>query len=197
VADETEYTATGIVANPPANTHLQFEGLYSYSSLSEDWQQSWGNVNAYTYLVLAKGTDVQSFEDDITRFVDEETGGRLKKGLGMTSLLHLRHVPDIHLHSDRRYDLSGSGDIQTVYLFAGIAGLVLLIACINFMNLATARSMDRAREVGVRKAVGATRGGLAGQFLAESVLTVLFAAVLAVGFVAVGLPFVNAVSATV
>jgi len=194
VADETEYTVTGIVENPPANTHLQFEGLFSYSSLSEDWQQSWGNVNAYTYLVLAKGTDVPSFEDDITRFVDKETGGRLKKGLGMTSLLHLQHVPDIHLHSDRRYDLSGSGDIQTVYLFAGIAVLVLLIACINFMNLATARSMDRAREVGVRKAIGATRGGLAGQFLAESVLTVLFAAVLAVGFVAVGLPFVNAVS---
>lgn len=194
VADETEYTVTGIVDDPPANTHLQFDGLFSYSSLSDAARQQWGKINAYTYLVLSKGTDVQAFEENISRFVEAETDGRVQKALGMTSFLSLQHVPDIHLHSDRRGDLSASGDIQTVYLFAGIAVLVLLIACINFMNLATARSMDRAREVGVRKAIGATRGGLAGQFLAESVLTVLFAAVLAVGLVAAGLPFVNAVS---
>lgn len=194
VADETEYTVTGIVDNPPANTHLRFEGLFSYSSLGDNWRQAWGNVNAYTYLVLAEGIAVQSFEKDIARLADDETRGRLKKALGMAPVLSLQHVPDIHLHSDRRYDLSESGDIQTVYLFAGIAVLVLLIACINFINLATARSMDRAREVGVRKAIGATRGGLAGQFLAESVLTVSFAAILAGGLVAAGLPFVNAVS---
>jgi putative ABC transport system permease protein len=193
-ANETEYTVTGIVENPPANTHLQFAGLFSYSSLGDNWQQAWGNVNAYTYLVLAEGTDVRSFEKDIARLADDETEGRLKKALGMAPVLSLQHVPDIHLHSDRRYDLSESGDIQTVYLFAGIAVLVLLIACINFMNLATARSMDRAREVGVRKAVGATRGGLAGQFLAESMLTVLVGGILAGGLVAAGLPLVNAVS---
>ncbi|WP_263788532.1 ABC transporter permease [Salinibacter grassmerensis] len=194
VADETEYTVTGIVDDPPANTHLQFEGVFSYSSLSDSQQQSWGNINAYTYLVLSSGADVQSFEEDIAQFVDEETGGRVQEVLGMTSILSLQQVSDIHLHSDRRYALSESGDIQTVSLFAGIAVLVLLVACINFMNLATARSMDRAREVGVRKAIGATQSGLAGQFLAESVLTVLSGAVLAVGLVAVGLPLVNAVS---
>jgi len=194
VADETEYTVTGIVASPPFNTHLRFDGLFSYSSLSDGARQSWGNVNAYTYLVLSEDTDAQSLEEDIAHFVDEETGGRVKKGLGMAPVLGLQHVPDIHLHSDRRYDLSESGDIQTVYLFGGIAVLVLLIACINFMNLATARSVGRAREVGVRKAIGATQSGLVGQFLTESVLTVLFGAILSVGLIAAGLPFVNAVS---
>ena len=194
VVDGTEYTVTGIAADLPGNTHLQFDGLFSYASMSEAGRTAWGNVNAYTYVVLAEGTDPQSFGQSISNFPSEQTGGRFEKALGMTPRLHLQAVPDIHLHSDRRYDLSASGDIRTVYLFGAVAVLVLLIACINFMNLATARSMDRAREVGVRKAIGATRGGLAGQFLAESVLTVLFAAGLAVGGVAAGLPFVNAMS---
>jgi putative ABC transport system permease protein len=194
VVDDTEYTVTGIAADPPSNTHLQFDGLFSYTSMSEAGRTSWGNVNAYTYVVLADGTDPQAFERSIANFASEQTDGQFEKGLGMTARLSLQHVPDIHLHSDRRYDLSASGDIRTVSIFGAVALLVLLIACINFMNLATARSMDRAREVGVRKAIGATRGGLAGQFLAESVLTVVFAAGLAVGLVAAGLPIVNAVS---
>lgn len=191
VVDGTEYTVTGVMADPPSNTHLRFDGLFSYASLSEGYRQGWGSVNAYTYVVLEETADSQAFEQSIAGLVQRETGGLFGN---QKVVLRTQDGPAIHLRSDRRYDLSGSGDIQTVYPFAGIGVLVLLIACTNFMNLATARSMDRAHEVGVRKAIGSTRSGLAGKFLAESILTVLVAAVLGVGLVAVGLPFVNAVS---
>ena len=190
----TTYTVTGIVDGPPRNTHLQFDGLFAWRTLGEDFGQQWGNINAYTYLVLADGTDPQAFARSIADLVQQEVGDRFEQAVGMTPMLALQHVPDIHLRSDRRYDLSASGDIRYVWIFGAVAGLVLLIACINFMNLATARSMERAREVGVRKTTGATRLGLAGQFLAESIVTVLGAAVLAMGLAAGGLPLLNAVS---
>lgn len=194
--DGSEYIVTGVIEDLPSTTHLQFDGLFSYSSINSTTRGNWGNVNAYLYVVLRSGVSPEAFEASIAGLVDEATGGRFSQILSLTPTLYLQHVPDIHLHSDRAYEISVSGNAQRVYLFGVVALLVLLMGCFNYVNIATAQAADRAHEVGVRKTVGATHQGLIGQFLTESMVTVAMAAVLAIGLVSIGLPVVNSMAQT-
>ena len=148
--------------------------------------------NHQTYIVLKEGTDPVSFEKNFDQVIDKYIVPQAKQFMDISSMddfekagnkleYSLMPLTDIHLHSDRVAELGVNGNIQYVYIFATIALVVLLIACINFMNLSTARSANRAREVGIRKVLGTNRGSLIRQFLFESILTTFLACLIAVG----------------
>lgn len=184
---------TGVLANVPSNSHLQFDFLLPMSSIestNDDLKnKTWGSFNFYTYIQLNKNFDVTPA--NITKLNE-----RIKE-IYKTHLLqvkvdfHLQPLTSIHLHSDLQIDLPGKGNIQYVNIFFIVALFILLVACINFMNLSTARSERRAKEVGLRKVVGASRGQLIRQFLGESLIISFLSLVIAVGIVWSLLPAFN------
>ncbi len=193
---------TGIIKDLPSNTHFQFT---SFVPLVEDeyaQEDTWtGNQNWNTYLLLKEGVNVDEVVPLVNKMLDRHLGPQLQAAIGKTidefnkegnlfkaSLIAL---PDIHLHPARIGELYGSGNIQYVYIFSAIAACILFIAIINFMNLATARSTNRAREVGMRKVMGSMKSALVGQFITESLLTCAAAMVLAIGITIAIFPFFN------
>ena len=193
VLDDTlTFTVTGVARDVPPGSHLRFDFLVSWSTLTsiQPENDAWLSLNTYTYVKLRPGVRAAAFEAQIRDLIMRHYGEQLR-GIGFAAELRLQPLTAIHLRSNRGGELQPGGDVRYVYAFSAIAVFVLLIACVNFMNLATARSMERAKEVGVRKVVGSGRARLAGQFLSESVLTCLAALVVAVGLVAAALPFFN------
>jgi putative ABC transport system permease protein len=182
---------TGIIRDVPAGSHLQFDALHSVATIEAQngpqtftrWWDNWVPV----YVMLRPGG---SFAD-----VNEKIRFLLKKHQGEQSRneLYLRPLGKIHLHANVSHEFGVTGSIKNVNIFGAISILVLVLACINFMNLATARSMDRAREVALRKTVGAPRSSLVKQFFGESALTVIFAMLLALGAVLFLLPEFNTI----
>jgi putative ABC transport system permease protein len=194
--DGHNYAITGVIKNVPANSHLNFDILCSFSSwISENKQEAemWGRISFVTYVLMVPGTDVKQFTAKMERLVDEKIGNDLKK-VGGSLKLYLQPLTGIHLHSNFEMDFSNIGDIKTVYLFSGIALFILLIACINFINLATARFANRALEVGLKKTLGASRSSLVRQFLGETFFVTFLAVVLACLFAALALPLLSSVS---
>ena len=182
----TGYKITGIIKDVPANSHIQFDFLASFSSL-KGRIEGWGFDPVFTYVLLAPGVSASSVEFNFDRF--------LKKHMKEPWYsLSLQPITEIRLHSKLRAELTPNGDIQYVFIFSAIAVFILLIACINFMNLATARSSQRAREVGMRKVLGAVRSQLIKQFLGEAVLLSMFATVLSFGLVELLLPVFNGIA---
>ncbi len=184
---------TGVLANVPSNSHLQFDFLLPMSSIESTENdlknKSWGNFNFYTYIQLNK-----NFNATATNIA--KLNGRIKEiykthSPNMKVDFHLQPLSSIHLHSDLQIDLPGQGNIQYVNIFFIVAIFILIVACINFMNLATARSERRAKEVGLRKVVGAGRGQLMAQFLGESLIISFLSLVIAVGIVWLLLPAFN------
>jgi putative ABC transport system permease protein len=182
------FTVTGVMADLPDAAHFRIDLLCSFervaraSTRMENWRTNW----LFTYLLLAEGVTAAQLQAQLPAFFERHTGEAWE---------HVRVQPllDVHLHSAHlQYDIAPQGNIVYVYLFASVAVLVLLIACINFTNLATARALDRAREVGMRKTLGAHRGQLVGQFLGESMLLTLLALVLAGGLVSLLRPALQA-----
>jgi len=175
----------GVVENPPANSHLQFEALLPFQSLLkyDEWSNKWNSNNYHTYLQLLPGTDVAAFErkiaGQITRYNAENE-----------ATLQLQPLRDIYLRSkfDFSSDWGKRSDIFYVRIFATVGLIVLLIAIFNFINLATARASQRAREVGVRKSVGAGRSSLIAQFLGESLLMTTLSVLLALAITDITLP---------
>ena len=153
------------------------------------------DFNTYTYLLLKNKVDVKSFEEKINKFLDKETA-RYKKDVGMWVNVQVQPLRDIHLLSHVDYEFPGSknSDIFYVYVFSATALLILLIACCNFINLSTARSVNRAKEIGLRKVIGAKRSQLISQFLGESFLFSIVACLLSVLFVSLILPTFNSFS---
>ncbi len=205
-SDTAFYQVVGIVADAPPNSHFQFDFLVSMPSL---WSHpafrddDWISDNFYAYLLLRQGADPAALEAKLLDLVARRAGAQMQEFLGYSFddflaqsrlTYFLQPLLDIHLRSHLQYELWPNGDVAYVYLFTAIAVFILLIACINFMNLATARSAGRALEVGVRKALGAQRAQLVRQFLSESMLLAFGAMLLAVVLAAALLPVFNALA---
>ncbi|MCF0039401.1 ABC transporter permease [Dyadobacter fanqingshengii] len=181
-------TVTGVMADAPVNSHLHFEAL---RSLPEDYTAGWQESDVYTYILLKNGVDAAKFEQKLAGFFPKY----LKKEIGNAAYkMSLQPLTSIHLHSDLEYEISANGNIDTIYIFSVVAALILIIACINYINLYTARSMKRVREVGVRKAVGSKRTQLVAQFLTESFLMTILAGLIGALLVKIALPFFNELS---
>jgi putative ABC transport system permease protein len=187
-----EYQVTGVLADPSQNGHFHPEFLGSISSLAGNRLNSWTANSAYTYLVLTKGQSQSKLEKKIAAFLEPHFRA---ESLQRTSLRpELQPLTKIHLHSNLDLEIEPGGSIVYVYLFLAIAFFILLIACINFMNLATARAAERAKEVGLRKVLGAHRKQLMRQFLSESLLLSLFAMGLGVLLAELGRPILSTLS---
>ena len=187
---DAEYTVTGVFADVPVNSHLDFDLLFSFSTLanrSPASQTSWGWYDFYTYVRLAPGADPAVLEAKMKDFMARHKAESYAESARWETLL-LQPVHDIHLYSRLSWEAGVNGNGTTVYFLLVIALFILVIAWVNFINLSTARSMERALEVGVRKALGAPRAQLVRQFLLESLLVNVMAAMLALGLVWLLLP---------
>jgi putative ABC transport system permease protein len=192
---------TGVINNMPSQSHFNFDFFVSMSTLPESQQEVWLSMNFNTYIVLKPGADPKRLEAKFPEFMRKHAGPQLQEVVHASfdafeqsgNYLRLRLIPmmDIHLHSNLQPELGTNGNIQYVYIFSAVALFILLIACINFMNLSTARSSNRAREVGVRKVLGSPRSYLIAQFLTESILLTLAGAIIAVFVAWALLPFFN------
>ncbi len=191
VQQSFDVVITGVMKTIPRNSHLKFDFLGSFELFEKEfgWGVGWGNINYTTYLQIADGASFEQVEAKIHRYLDKH------QGEGAVSLF-LQPLKDIYLRSDFNYDFTGSGGFRSTYvtIFSMIAFFVLAIACINFMNLSTARSGKRAKEVGIRKVVGADKVQLIKQFLGESIVTAILALALALLIVEVLLPAFNQLS---
>lgn len=184
---DTHYKVTAVYENIPARSHFHFEMLRSMAGLEGAKSVTLiGGHECHTYLLLKEDVDVKILEAKFPGFIDKYVMPQIGAAVGGEHTLEsfsaagniwkysLMNVRDIHLHSDLLGELEPNGDVTYVYLFSAIAVFILIIACINFMNLSTARSANRAREVGVRKVMGSLRGQLVYQFLSESLLLTFF-----------------------
>ncbi|UCE41369.1 MAG: ABC transporter permease [Candidatus Aminicenantes bacterium] len=164
-----DYRVTGVVKDPPPNSHFTFNALASFATFIKYDRRigSWNGGSFQTYLLLQENIDLKKFEQKMRGFHEKYLGPALKER-GIELETYLQPLKSIHLHSHVQYELGDNGDIRLIYAFWAIAVIILLIACINFMNLATARSAGRAKEVGMRKVLGAHRTKLVVQFLGES-----------------------------
>lgn len=188
--DRSTVTVTGVVAPPPANSHFGFSYVATYAG-NENYQNGgWGSSSYMTYAVLSDGVDGERFEADVQKIVSREMGelSWIKEGTTPMPRFYLEPLTSIHLRSHINFDIADNGDIRYVYLLLFAAAIIILTACINYMNLATARAAVRAREVGVRKVSGADRSQLVRQFLGESVLMAFVAVALAVAAASLLLP---------
>ncbi len=198
--EPTAFKVTGILETAPANSHIHFDILLSLSSYPEDALNRWFGPQHYTYILLAEDASLSSlkrkFPAFLEKYVADEFMAYFGPDIAVTDVFQVTLKPllDIHLNPSREMEIEPPGSAGTVYLFSVIAVLVLLIACINFINLSTARANKRAREVGMRKAVGAQKRQLVAQFLGESLVLVLLALILAIGILSVSLPTFNSIS---
>jgi putative ABC transport system permease protein len=171
---------TGVMKDIPENSHLPFDMVISMATVGKMGQNitdSWGNFGMLTYLLLTPGADPAKLEKKLPAFMERHIGSTMKKN-NMYYTLHLEPLKDVYMTSKRPAAVKGS--MTNIYIFSIVAIFILLIAVINFVNLATARATERAREVGVRKSVGAYESQLTFQFLCETLLLSLFAFVLSV-----------------
>ncbi len=195
--NETEFTVTGVIENVPANSHFVFDMLLSFQtfleqrrSLVESWSSYFGS---YGFVLLQEGSDYRQLEGKLHDWKEKYIGSSFRDaGAGVEYLL--TPLTDIHLHSHKRHEVSANSDISYVYIFGAVALFILAMACINFMNLATARSATRAGEIGVRKVFGASRGQIAKQFFGESILFSFISMVIAIILVHLALPVFSSLS---
>ena len=181
-----EFEVTGVLKDVDHNTHFQIAFLASPIR-----RKDWIDHSYYTYLLLRSEDSARELKSKLPEFIDRHLGEKLKAS-GIELRPYLQPLTDIHLRSRLEFEMSANGDIRRVYLFLVISGFVLLLACVNFINLSTAQSAGRAKEVGIRKAMGASRSQLICQFLGESTLVALLALFLAAILVEVMLPAFNA-----
>ncbi|HEX4372961.1 MAG TPA: ABC transporter permease [Puia sp.] len=202
--DNTTYCKiTAVIKDMPSHSHFHFSFIRKRGTQG-DGANDWLSNNVHTYVLIrptATRASVQKSVDGIIttylmRSLEDalHTSAKDVQQTGGHFLYHLMPLTDIHLHSDKSYELEANGNINYVYIFSVIAVLILLIACVNFMNLSTARSANRAKEVGIRKVAGSTRSNLIFQFLTESVLLSFFSLLIALGFAILLLPLFNQVS---
>lgn len=198
----TTYEVTGVNADPPDNSHFRFSVLMSFSSSDYSRSTQWLSNNLNTYIELAPGTDIDKVDSGLDQLIAKYVGPELQEFMGVT-LDQLRQrggnygyftvpVLDLHLNApDVQTSFEPPGDITYVYIFSAIGIFLVVIACVNFMNLSTASATSRAKEVGMRKAMGADRHRMIIQFLVESVMYVVLATLISLVVVYLALPWFN------
>ncbi len=204
VNDNYLLEVTGISENMPYNSHFRYDFLASLETVKpamEEYWIRWTSNNLYTYLLLAENSDKSSFTERLQELVYKYVGPEVEMIMGIdieafeteggVYRFFIENIEDIHLYSEVDNQLNEGGSITTVYFFSIIAIFILIIACINFMNLSTARFSARAKEIGVRKTLGSSKGNLVRQFLVESVLVSLIAMILAVTLLELTIPYFN------
>lgn len=188
--DNNNFKITGVVEDQPLNTHLKFGLLLSFSTFLE-WapqaDNAWHWDGFYNYIKLQDGTNPAEFEAKIPALVEARIGEENRKS-DHEMIFSLQPLKDIHLYSRLMYETEPGGDGDTVYALLGIGFFIILIAWINYINLSTARSLQRAREVGIRKVMGSYKRQLMSQFMLESALTNAFAVFLALVIMLVVMP---------
>jgi putative ABC transport system permease protein len=187
------FKVTAVVKDVPKNSHLIFNILVSVSTLPKDFANSWGGFGFYTYVLLKPNANAAVFEKKLLPLYDKYmapifTQANIKIHYGVQA------VPAIHLHSDMASEPEELGNISYIRIFSAVALFMLLIACINYMNLTTARSARRAKEIGIRKVTGSSRSQLIAQFLIESTLTAVVALALSIILILLLLPTFNLLS---
>lgn len=204
--DDTDtYEITAVYEDMPETSHFNFNFLLSMESIADEANNGvWLSNNFRTYLLLKKGIDYKAFESNFSTikktYIEPQliqyTGNNLNQfeEAGNSMKYELQLLTDIHLHSDLIAEFKPNGNINYVFLFSGLATFILILACINFMNLATARSIKRAKEVGIRKTLGSTRKQLIAQFFIESILLCVFSFLIALLIVELSLPFFSHLS---
>ncbi len=199
-----QYTVTGVVEDMPENAHFHAGMFASMENIAEAKEQNWMTSSYFTYLLLPENYDYKKLEAKLPQFIENHMGAQFEKAFGMPLAQYrkkgndlgfkLQPVTGIHLYADNTNELEAGGDIRYVYIFSAIALFMLLIACINFMNLSTAGASKRAREIAVKKVLGSSQKELVRQFLTESVLLALVALLLAIFMVYLALPLFNNLS---
>jgi putative ABC transport system permease protein len=187
-----EFKVTGIMEDVPLNSHFIFDALISRNT-RPNFQGSWGNFGVFTYLLLPEGYDLSKMYASLDKILKEKVNTIFDQ-FGITVKYELQPILDIHLYSKIQDEAEAGGDISYIYIFASVAIFMLIIACINYMNLATARSVNRAREVGVRKVMGSQRRQLIAQFITESVVLALIALVASMILIYALLPGFNSLA---
>jgi putative ABC transport system permease protein len=185
-----EFKVTGILGEIPANNHIRPNFVAYPGEIPLFNNPNWMALSLYTYARLKEGTNPAAFEKKIQRLAEKHCGPRGPE----IFQFRLLALASIHLHSNRELEIAPQMDVVQIYLLSAVALLILIVACINFMNLSTARSGRRAREVGVRKVLGAQRITLTWQYISESVLSALIAFVVSLLLVQAALPFFNSLS---
>ncbi len=199
VVDNTNYCKiSGVIKDIPKQSHFHFHFIREKTNNVND---SWLSNNTYNYVLVRPGVTQQKLQKDVDATINNYLGKELEAQLhtslkdltnkGSHFIYHAMPLTDIHLYSNKSYEIEANSDITYVYIFSVIAVFILLIACVNFMNLSTARSANRAKEVGIRKVAGSLRSNLITQFLTESVLLSFFSLILAIGIAALLLPLFN------
>lgn len=194
------YKVTGVMEEMPAPSHFHFDGVVSMATLHRNGH-SWSNAVYYTYLQLNKGADPRKIEAGMPKLVGKYVVPEIQHDMNVslaeaqksikTFLFVLQPLRDIHFHGVSSGELEHNGDIQYVYIFSALAVFILVLACVNFINLSTAIASRRGKEVGIRKVLGSLKIQLIAQFLTEAVLLSLFALLIAAGLVLLLLPYFN------
>jgi len=189
--DNFTLQVTATYADMPQNSHIVASAMISTNS-NERFNRAdgWGGFGIYTYVLLRAGTDPAAFEAKLQGIIDQHVNP-IFEPIGITVTYETINIRDIHLTSDFEGEPEALGNMEYIYIFSLVGIFLLLIACINYMNMATARAIDRSLEVGMRKVMGAVKGALVGQFLVESIIITLFAAVLSLGLLYVSVPLFN------
>jgi putative ABC transport system permease protein len=179
-------TVTGVMQEMPANSHLHLDLLISYDTARdwEGWDYNWNGNNDYVFVLLDEKADPRKVAGQLPAFTRKYLKSK-------EHALEMQALTDIHLHSHKTYEAEPNGSAQVVYLLLSVGLLILIIAWVNYVNLATARSVERAKEVGIRKVVGSSRQQLIRQFLLESLLLNSLAVILAITVVQLSLPFLD------
>ncbi len=196
--DSVDYTITGVMEDIPDNSHIFCDFVVDFRSIWRANQTEWTSNNVFTYLLLDEETKPEIMHEIFDPIVRKYVGPEIKHYVGITLeeweaggnyyILEAQPLSDIHFNTDIEHSMRPSSDKKYVYIFSLIALFIIVIACINFMNLSTARSAGRAREVGLRKVVGSSKKQLIFQFLAESLIMVVIALLLALLIVELSLP---------
>jgi putative ABC transport system permease protein len=200
--NQFDVKVTGVYKAFPPNSHIHPNVLVSFNTLKdsavygeENLRTNWGNNSFFTYIKLPKNYNIEGMKARFPAFLDKHMAGQYGPNQpSKFTTLGLQKLTDIHLYSHTDYEAEPNGDIKRIYIFSAIALFILLIACINYMNLSTARSALRAREIGIRKVIGARKRELVIQFLSESILTAWSAILIALALLYFALPWLNKVS---